>query len=220
LIVRICFSQPATDLEGTTEYVHDANGNLIGIHLPDIITWLLYDYNQRNLLVEHSTMVLGVGVETLAQFVYDGDGNRLQQLEITGNMTTTITYTNDILGLSQVLVSDDGTTQTTNLFGLDLISQDDSTETRYLLPDGLGSVRVEMVGSSVETATTYAPYGSLLARTGSSGTVYGFTGEQYDAATSLLYLRARYHNPALKIFISVDPFPGWQNSPASQHPYS
>lgn len=63
---------------------------------------------------------------------------------------------------------------------------DDSSETRYLLPDGLGSVRVEMVGSSVETATTYAPYGSLLARTGSSGTVYGFTGEQHDGATGVI----------------------------------
>ncbi|MCL4872180.1 MAG: hypothetical protein KJ063_24745 [Anaerolineae bacterium] len=211
--------QTSTDLEGTTDYVYDANGNLTGINLPDIITWLLYDYNQRNLLVEHSTMVLGVGVETLAQFVYDGDGNRLQQLEITDNMTTTITYTNDILGLSQVLVSDDGTTQTTNLFGLDLISQDDSTETRYLLPDGLGSVRVETVGSSVETATTYAPYGSLLARTGSSGTVYGFTGEQHDGATGFIYLRARYYAPDLHILLSRDPWQGDMRRPYTMHGY-
>ena len=49
-----------------------------------------------------------------------------------------ITYTNDNVGLSQVLVADDGSTQTTNLFGLDLIQQDDGTEIRVLLADALG----------------------------------------------------------------------------------
>ncbi|MCA9993977.1 MAG: hypothetical protein KDE29_23515, partial [Anaerolineales bacterium] len=61
--------------------------------------------------------------------------------------------------------------------------------TRVLLADGLGSARVEMVGGVVETTTTYEPYGKLLAQTGSSGTTYGFTGEQEDAATGLVYLR-------------------------------
>jgi hypothetical protein len=93
--------------------------------------------------------------------VYDGDGHRLQQV--------------DYSGLSQVLVSDDGTTQTTNLLGLSLIQQDDGSQTRTLLADGLGSVRVEMVGKAIDSATTYEPYGKLLARTGDSGTVYGYT---------------------------------------------
>ncbi|MCA9978119.1 MAG: RHS repeat-associated core domain-containing protein, partial [Anaerolineales bacterium] len=67
---------------------------------------------------------------------------------------------------------------------------------------------------------TYDPYGRLLAQTGSSGTTYGFTGEQEDAATGLMYLRARYYNPALKVFLSRDPFPGHIALPASQHGYS
>ena len=77
-----------------------------------------------------------------------------------------------------------------------------------------------MVGNTVETATTYEPFGKLLVQSGSSGTVYGYTGEQYDVATSLVYLRARYYNPNLKVFMSRDPFPGWAKLPASQHPYS
>jgi RHS repeat-associated protein len=119
-----------------------------------------------------------------------------------------------------MLVSDDGTTQTHNLLGLNLIHQDDGSHIRTLLADGLGSVRVEMVGSAIDSATTYEPYGKLLARSGPSGTVYGYTAEQHDAATGLVYLRARYYNPALKLFMSVDPFPGWQTLPASQHGYS
>jgi hypothetical protein len=57
----------------------------------------------------------------------------------------------------------------------------------------LGSVRVEMVGGAIDSATTYEPYGKLLARSGASGTVYGYTDEQHDAATGLVYLRARYY---------------------------
>jgi len=77
-----------------------------------------------------------------------------------------------------------------------------------------------MAGGAVETVTTYEPYGNVLAQTGSSGTTYGYTGEQYDGATNLLYLRARYYNPALKVFMSRDPFPGIPTMPATQHGYS
>jgi RHS repeat-associated protein len=77
-----------------------------------------------------------------------------------------------------------------------------------------------MVNGAVETTTTYEPYGKVLAQTGSSGTTYGYTGEQYDALTSLVYLRARYYNPSLKLFMSRDPFPGWMSLPASQHDYT
>jgi len=69
---------------------------------------------------------------------------------------------------------------------LSLIHQDDGATVRTLLADGLGSVRLEMVGDAIESATTYEPYGKLLARSGRSGTVYGFTGEQHDWVTGLL----------------------------------
>jgi RHS repeat-associated protein len=89
-----------------------------------------------------------------------------------------------------------------------------------LLNDGLGSVRQEMVDAAIESTTTYEPFGNLLVQTGLSGTTYGFTGEQHDAAAGLVYLRARYYNPNLKVFMSRDPFPGWPTLPASQHGYS
>jgi RHS repeat-associated protein len=109
--------------------------------------------------------------------------------------------------------------QTRHLFGQDLIYQDDDSETRYLLADGLGSVRSELVGDAIEAVTTYSPYGNLLAQTGASGTVYGFTGEQHDGSIDLLYLRARYFNPSLRVFMSVDQASGWEWQPSSQHVY-
>jgi len=106
------------------------------------------------------------------------------------------------------------------LYGLDLISQDDGDETRYLLADGLGSVRVEMVDDAIATATTYAPFGSLLQQAGTSGTVYGFTGEQYDSSTNQLYLRARYYNPTLHTLMGKDPWSGAGSRPQSMNGWS
>jgi RHS repeat-associated protein len=213
----------STDTElGTSSFTYDANGNLTQLIKPGTppAGRLYYHYNQRNLLTLAEEQIDAGPTKPVAEFVYDGDGNRLQQIDHTGEDPLTTTYTNDIVGLSQVLVSDDSTTTTYNLFGLDLISQDDGSQTRYLLADGLGSTRLEMVEQTIETATTYEPYGKVLAQTGSSGTTYSFTGEQYDALTSLVYLRARYYNPSLKIFLSRDPFPGMPTMPASQHGYS
>ena len=215
----------STDTElGTTSFYYDGNGNLVQILPPGVSLGeageQLYTFDQRNLLTQYEVGVGGSVYDTIAEYRYDGGSNRLQQIDNSGATPITTTYTNDNSGLSQVVVSDDGTTTTYNLFGLDLIQQDDGSNTRTLLVDGLGSARVEMVGNTIETATTYEPYGKLLAQSGSSGTVYGYTGEQYDAAISLVYLRARSYNPNLKVFMSRDPFPGWIGLPASQHPYS
>ena len=177
--------------------------------------WLMsaqttYAYDQRDLLTSQTNWRIGEP-DLQAAFVYDGDGRRVQMVDHTGSPRT-ITYSNDILGLTQVLLADDGATTTANLLGLDLIAQDNGSETRVLLADGLGSARVEMVGGVVETTTTYEPYGKLLAQTGSSGTTYGFTGEQEDAATGLVYLRSRYYSPYIYQMLSPDPIvPDFRN---------
>jgi YD repeat-containing protein len=176
---------------GTTSYYYDYNGNLEEVLPPGAtganpVGALRYTYDQRNLMASHSTNPDGSAWVLQAEYVYDGADDRLQQVDYTGSMPITTTYTNDVFGLTQVLMADDGTNLVTNLFGLDLIGQDSGSEVRTLLVDGHGSVRQEMVGSVVETATTYSPYGEILEQTGTSGTVYGFTGEQEDSATGLL----------------------------------
>ncbi len=54
---------------------------------------------------------------------------------------------------------------------------------------------------------------------GSFDTGFGFTGEQTDD-NDLLYLRARYYNPSMGIFPSLDPFEGTNNLPMSLNGYS
>jgi len=78
------------------------------------------------------------------------------------------------------------------------------------LNDGLGSVRQLTGGNGDVTLTQgYTPFGLLLWQEGDAATAYGFTGEQQDPAVALVFLRARYYDPATGRFLSKDPFPGY-----------
>lgn len=203
-----------SDEAGTTTYEYDQNGNLTLV-TPSAGSPQHYSYNQRHLMTSSR-----LGTQMQAEFVYDGDGNRVQQVDHTGGAAVTTTYVNDTVGLAQVLVADNGTTTILNLWGLDLIAQDDGQTVRVLLADALGSVRQEMVGQNVETTTTYSPYGNQLVQKGTSGTTYGYTGEQQDSTTGLLYLRARYYNPALRAFMGRDKWSGNMRKPQSMNGWS
>jgi RHS repeat-associated protein len=78
-------------------------------------------------------------------------------------------------------------------------------EVRYLLSDGLGSVRqaVDETGA-VLAYYEFDPYGSPVNDT-SGGEPYGFTGEWYESQIELLHLRARWYWPETGTFLSVDP---------------
>ena len=64
----------------------------------------------------------------------------------------------------------------------------------YVLPDALGSVR-QFVGShdQVDLAQSFDPFGGLLEAVGSGASGFGYTGEQADAGTGLVFLRARIY---------------------------
>jgi RHS repeat-associated protein len=90
----------------------------------------------------------------------------------------------------------------------------------WMVQDGLGSVRGVVDNSvGVLESRTYDPYGELFGATGSNQTVYGFTGEPTDG-NGLLYLRARYYNPAAGVFTTLDPFEGVPGRPMSLNGYS
>ena len=149
------------------------------------------------------------------QFTYNGDGHRLRK--VADGVTTT--YVIAILGLPQVLVETTGGNSTAYLHGHDLLGEKDTAWTWHL-NDGLGSVRQLTGGNGDVTLTQgYTPFGLLLWQEGDAATTYGFTGEQQDPAVALVFLRARYYDPATGRFLSKDPFLGLVSVPATLHPY-
>src|SRR5262249_51512540 len=53
-------------------------------------------------------------------------------------------------------------------------------------------------------SANYAPYGEIISTTGTDTTPFKFTGEEMDDS-GLVYLRARYLNPVIAQFFSLDP---------------
>src|SRR6202035_474324 len=76
----------------------------------------------------------------------------------------------------------------------------------YLHHDQQGSTRLmtDTTGTLVGAAT-YDAYGNKIGSTGTATTVMGYDGQYTDADTGLIYLRARYYDPATVQFVSVDP---------------
>src|SRR5690606_10286601 len=81
-----------------------------------------------------------------------------------------------------------------------------------------GSVRgLVDVNNAVIESRGYDPIGNLISGSMAQSPI-GFTGE--FTKDDLVYLRARYMNPNLGTFLSLDPFEGVQNRPMSLNGYS
>jgi len=87
----------------------------------------------------------------------------------------------------------------------------------YLLADPLGSVRqIANAEGNVTLLKSYEPYGSVLSSQGNATSVFGYAGEQVDA-TGLIFLRARYYQALLGLFLSRDPWDGDALRPGSMN---
>jgi RHS repeat-associated protein len=101
-----------------------------------------------------------------------------------------------------------------------ILAQQESGAWAYVLPDHLGSVRqLADADGQVTLAQSYDPFGVPLETFGSGGSDFGYTGEWYGSYTELLFLRARYYDPAVGRFLSKDPFPGYVHWPQMLNPY-
>ena len=179
-------------------------------------TGLLND-GPRSYSYDHANRLTQVVSGTLTtQFTYNGAGDRVAKT-VDGVETR---YTLDpAAGLTQVLQETTAGQTTGYLYGHDLLAQYDSGTWAYHVNDGLGSVRqlADPTGQVVGSYS-FSPFGVPLGESG--GEPYGYTGEQWDASAGLVFLRARYYQPAAGRFLSKDPFPGFDTSPQTLNSYS
>src|SRR6185312_139320 len=95
-----------------------------------------------------------------AQYLYDGEGNRVEQQATSGGTTTTTVYVGD---LESVATSDSTTTTTTYYYAAgQRIALAVNGTLSYLASDLLGSATVALDGSGTPTSSQlYAPYGRV-----------------------------------------------------------
>ena len=170
-------------------YTFDANGTLLTSGS------LTNTYDAANRLVT-SQRVGGSMIEPL----YDGVGNRVAQ---TVGVTTTY-FALDIQGLPEVVYTSDGNAYL-HLPGV-IVTENTTGTVRYLLSDGLGSVRHAVdENAAIITYKEFDPYGNPLPTAYSLlPTPFGYTGEWWEDDVGLLYLRARWYQPETGTFLSRD----------------
>jgi RHS repeat-associated protein len=146
---------------------------------------------------------------------YNGDGARLRQ--VTNGVPTT--YTLDLAApLVQVLTMQDAGGKTTYLYGVTRIGEQQPGGWAYHLADALGSVRqLADASAQVTLARGYMPYGEELWSVGDGSSAYGYTGEDWNTVTRLVFLRARYMQPGLGMFLSRDSWEGNVQRPGSMN---
>lgn len=144
-------------------------------------------------------------------YAYDASGNRVLRRNSSGGTTGLTTYP---FGLEEHSYGASGTSSSnTYYYSLagHLVASSDGTNIHDLLTDALGSV-LATVSATLNASTVlgnqlYGPYGNQRYSKGSMGTSKGFTG-QYSDGTGLDYFNARYYDPVVGLFLSVDSVQG------------
>ena len=191
---------------GGTAFTWDDNGNM----LSQGPTSFAYDASNRLTQVVSGT--------TTVEYTYDGDGNRVRAT--TDGAAVDYLYA-IFSGLPQVLIESLAGNDTTYTFGLARLTMTAPDGTRsFYHSDGLGSMAglSDDLGQSV-ASYAYDAFGAIRSQTGGRTNTFTFAGEQIDPTSGLLYLRARWYDPALGRFLTRDPVAGYDVSPATLNRY-
>ncbi len=173
-------------------YTFDANGNLLN---SDTMTNTWDAANRLTKIVNPKSEIANR---------YNGVNDRVGQ---TIGLSTTHFALDVAAGLPEVIYTSENEAYL-HLPGV--IVTEKAGETRYLLSDGLGSVRQAMDDNgSVVVYNEFDPYGNpIVNRKSSIVNPYGYTGEWWQDEVELLHLRARWYMPETGTFLSRDPWEG------------
>jgi len=198
---------------GATAFSYDARGNLVQRDAGGVITD--YTWNAENRLVAVD------GPAGSVSYGYDADGNRVSRTS-GADAVHYLVDTRSLTGIPQVLEERDGSGALLAAYGYgtDLFTASRAGTHAYHHHDLHGSTRLLTdAAGAVTDRYGFEGYGAQVSASGSTPNDYLYSGEQYDPAAELYYLRARYYDPDTGRFISRDPLAGDPQDPLTLHPY-
>ena len=189
-------------IPGTTVNLsYDTHGNVTGLGAQQF----KYD------MAEQPYEILG---DVVGDYVYDGNLKRVKAV-VAGK---TIYNVYDAGG---TLVHVDETTDGNVTDYIGKIARIKNGTPTWLHMDHLGSAQT---GSSATGAVAwrekYTPYGTTLTNPLSNNNQAGFTGHIKDSATGIIYMQARYMDPFIGRFLSIDPVGFSEGQPQMFNRYS
>ena len=161
---------------------------------------------------------------TVISHAYDADGNRVRTdvTRPTGPPQLTEFLVDTTVALSHVVAESDihGNLVVYYVRGDDLLSVIRASKQRFYHADGIGSIRILTDESSnVTDSYELTAFGEQLSHIGSDDQPYRFAGEPYDLNIGFYYNRARWLDPTVGRFASMDDWKISVFDPASLHLY-
>ncbi|HEY7961635.1 MAG TPA: RHS repeat-associated core domain-containing protein, partial [Solirubrobacteraceae bacterium] len=169
-----------------------------------------YAYDQSGHLLSVSRTAEGKIPAIKDLYTYDGDGLRASQLKQT--LTNHLAWSES--GRIPTILGDEQNSYIYGPGGIAIEQVPAKGNPLYLHQDQQGSIRaLTSATGAVEATMTYDAYGNPAGTTGAATTPLGYDGEYTNAATGLVYLRARSYDPGTAQFMTSDPLGGVSRSP-------
>jgi len=167
-----------TDSTGTTTYSWDFENRLTSVTLPGQGGTVSFAYDPMGHRISKSSLS-GTSI-----YAYDGD-NLIEEANAAGAVVARYTQGEDI---DEPLAMLRGGT------------------TSYYAQDGIGSITsLSNAAGSLAQTYTFDSFGNRTASSGSVTNPFQYASREFDAETTLYFMRARYFDPASGRFISEDP---------------
>jgi RHS repeat-associated protein len=172
---------------------------------------ITYDWSSLDTLRSATTP------EGTYRYTYDGDNLRVRKVGA-GN---TVDYIRD--GAGQVIAEYNGAgnliTEYIYADGRRIAKITASGQRTYYHSDAVGTpLAITSQSGSLSWRGENLPFGTEHSSAG-SGDRFKFTGKEFEDPTGLFYFEARYYDPVIGRFISVDPMRGNPSSPVSLNRY-
>ncbi|MBE1442606.1 RHS repeat-associated core domain-containing protein [Paenibacillus sp. OAS669] len=172
-----------------------------------------FKYNVNNQL---SDIDDNAGIQS--HYSYYGDGLRASKL-VNGVMTRYVYFNGKIIDE----LDGNGNFKARNIWGNELLWRQDqiSNKSGYYYYNGHGDVVTikDAAGNDINTYE-YDIWGNVLSKKEGMNNPYRYTGELQDDESGLIYLRARYYDPAVGRFINEDTYEGDIKNPLSLNLYT
>ena len=201
--------------DDTYDYDYDKEGNLVTKTERSTGEITRYTYDHRNRLTNVETESSGGIMLSTAEYVYDVFDRRIvKRVDPDGPGPAPVEQQNTVYDGSNAWADFDGSGNVLAryLFGPqmdEIIARWRPVEgTAWYLTDRLGSVThlLDSIGA-VANALIYDSFGNILSETNPAfSDRFKYTAREYDTETGNYYFRARYYDPAMGRFLSVDSF--------------
>ena len=191
-----------------------------------------YAYNDLGKLITIEKGLNETSITTTITYEYDALGTRKSKtVSAGGNTETTYYVTSNLFGFSHVLAElapdlsiKKSYTYLDNQPVYEELDTNDRNKDLFLFTAGLTNNITHALNTSgtITNINSYSAFGSanpVVSQSNGSSMHYGYTSEETEAESGLIYLRARYYDPMLGRFISDDPYQGRIEEPVTQNPY-